>query len=72
MYTRDSFDEQLKLEANDIFVRIAMAFVFVTLDVTDDFDFKDTARVAELCRSNKNFIKRANFAVQNYVRRNWI
>lgn len=71
-YTRDSFDEQLKLEANDMFLRVVVAFVFVTTDVTEDFNYKDTAQTVEFCRSNRNFIERANVAVQNYINRNWI
>lgn len=71
-YTREDFDQQLKVGAQGKFLHVTAGLKFMSVDLDKNFDFEDFFKVVATYENNENFFERANLVVQNYIERNWI
>jgi hypothetical protein len=71
-FSRKSFDENLKVEAQCELFHCLVAVKFFTFEVSDDVDFDDMKYSIMLSDASKLFLDRSYMIVSKFVERGWI
>ncbi|KAL7286200.1 hypothetical protein TKK_0019534 [Trichogramma kaykai] len=71
-FTRASFDEQLRQDANPEFIHCLMSLKFFTLEVDDDLDLMDVKSTLFDKQSSSLYLDRSWEAVRAYFHKKWL
>lgn len=72
LFSRRSFDEQLKNDAGGELLRCLVAIKFFTLEVAEDMDMNDMKSTVMLSEGSDLYMDRMCKIVSKYVEKEWI
>ncbi|XP_058804533.1 uncharacterized protein LOC131671812 [Phymastichus coffea] len=71
-YSRKSFDERLKKEANSELLRCLFAAKFFTQETSDDIDLNDMVNSVTMSKTTNLYLERSWMIVSKFVEKGWI